>query len=52
MASEANAKKKENKEALPLSYAQQRLWFMDRFNPNSSLYNIPTVWHLKRKLDT
>ena len=20
---------------------------MDRFNPNSSLYNIPTVWHLK-----
>ena len=46
MASEANAKK-ENKEALPLSYAQQRLWFMDRFNPNSSLYNIPTVWHLK-----
>ena len=39
--------KKENKEALPLSYAQQRLWFMDRFNPNSSLYNIPTVWHLK-----
>ncbi|SCN41681.1 non-ribosomal peptide synthetase [Bacillus wiedmannii] len=39
--------KKENKEALPLSYAQKRLWFMDRFNPNSSLYNIPTVWHLK-----
>lgn len=39
--------KKENKEALLLSYAQQRLWFMDRFNPNSSLYNIPTVWHLK-----
>ncbi|OSX98878.1 non-ribosomal peptide synthetase [Bacillus mycoides] len=39
--------KKENKEALPLSYAQQRLWFMDRFNPNSSLYNIPTVWLLK-----
>ncbi|MEI4623585.1 non-ribosomal peptide synthase/polyketide synthase [Bacillus pfraonensis] len=39
--------KKENKEELPLSYAQQRLWFMDKFNPNSSLYNIPTVWHLK-----
>ncbi|WP_459502279.1 non-ribosomal peptide synthetase [Bacillus sp. C1] len=39
--------KKENKEELPLSYAQQRLWFMDRFNPNSSLYNIPTVWRLK-----
>ncbi|SFX81244.1 amino acid adenylation domain-containing protein, partial [Thermoactinomyces sp. DSM 45891] len=39
--------KKEKKESLPLSYAQQRLWFMDRFNPNSSLYNIPTVWRLR-----
>ncbi|MFE4130544.1 non-ribosomal peptide synthase/polyketide synthase [Peribacillus sp. YIM B13482] len=38
---------KKEKETLPLSYAQQRLWFMDRFNPNSSLYNIPTVWRLK-----
>ncbi|SDZ37742.1 non-ribosomal peptide synthetase, partial [Thermoactinomyces sp. DSM 45892] len=39
--------KKERKESLPLSYAQQRVWFMDRFNPNSSLYNIPTVWRLR-----
>ncbi|SDX08991.1 non-ribosomal peptide synthase domain TIGR01720/amino acid adenylation domain-containing protein [Marininema mesophilum] len=37
----------ERTEPVPLSYAQQRLWFIDRFTPNSALYNIPGVWRLK-----
>ncbi|WP_442947635.1 amino acid adenylation domain-containing protein [Nostoc sp.] len=31
---------------LPLSYAQQRLWFLDKLNPNSAFYNIPIALRL------
>ena len=31
---------------LPLSYAQQRLWFLEQFQPNSALYNIPMTLRL------
>ncbi|BAY25366.1 amino acid adenylation [Calothrix sp. NIES-2100] len=31
---------------LPLSYAQTRLWFLDKLNPNSSFYNIPLALRL------
>lgn len=31
---------------IPLSYAQQRLWFIDQFAPNSALYNMPMVCRL------
>jgi non-ribosomal peptide synthetase component F len=36
---------------LPLSFAQQRLWFLDQFEPGSSAYNMPFALRLKGPLD-
>jgi amino acid adenylation domain-containing protein/non-ribosomal peptide synthase protein (TIGR01720 family) len=36
---------------IPLSFAQQRLWFIDQLLPNSSLYNIPIALRIKGPLD-
>jgi amino acid adenylation domain-containing protein len=36
---------------LPLSFAQQRLWVLDRIEPNNPLYNIPRAFRLKGSLD-
>ncbi|MEM7583893.1 MAG: amino acid adenylation domain-containing protein [Acidobacteriota bacterium] len=32
---------------LPLSFAQQRLWFFDQFQPGSAVYNVPSAVHLR-----
>jgi amino acid adenylation domain-containing protein len=37
---------------LPLSFGQQRLWFLDRLQPGESAYNMPAVARLAGPLDT
>jgi amino acid adenylation domain-containing protein len=36
---------------LPLSFAQERLWVLDRFQPGGSAYNIPLVLTAEGRLD-
>ncbi|MEK6283057.1 MAG: condensation domain-containing protein, partial [Acidobacteriota bacterium] len=36
---------------LPLSYAQQRLWFLDKISPGQAIYNIPLMVRLRGTLD-
>ncbi len=37
----APIRKRDRSENLPLSYAQQRLWFIQQFEPGSAAYNMP-----------
>ncbi|MFR9753250.1 amino acid adenylation domain-containing protein [Nocardia sp. 004] len=38
-------------ERVPLSYAQQRMWFLNRFDPASAVDNIPVVVRLSGRLE-
>ncbi len=37
--------------SIPLSYSQERLWFLDQFEPGGTFYNMPGVLRLEGELD-
>ena len=42
--------RREPVDEIPLSFAQQRLWFLDQLEPGSSLFNIPIAIQLSGRL--
>jgi acyl carrier protein len=38
-------------DSLPLSFAQQRLWFLDRLEPGNPVYNLPVAVRLSGPID-
>ena len=43
--------RQEGRGRLRLSFAQQRLWFLDQLEPGSSAYNVPAALRMKGELD-
>src|SRR5262245_39533575 len=43
--------KRETSGAIPLSFAQQRLWFIDQLDPGNPVYNCPGAVRMEGRLD-
>jgi amino acid adenylation domain-containing protein len=39
------------RDAIPLSFSQQRLWFLGQLEPDAPVYNMPLAWTLRGPLD-
>jgi amino acid adenylation domain-containing protein len=52
LAGQTIVRRSDRESAPPLSFAQQRLWFLDQLEPNSALYNISTALRLRGRLNT
>ena len=50
MTEKVNNQVTEDVYVFPASYAQQRLWFLDQFEPESPYYNIPSAVRFKGSL--
>ncbi len=44
-------KRTDTEAPVPLSFAQQRLWFLDGLNPESAFYNVPTAVRMRGELN-
>ncbi len=43
--------KRDTDKNLPLSFVQERLWFLDQLDPDTANYNIPIAYLFKQKID-
>ncbi|AZE54867.1 Non-ribosomal peptide synthetase [Pseudomonas synxantha] len=50
--SEHSIKAQPHRSPTPLSFAQQRLWFLQQLSPGSSAYNLPNALRLRGPLNT
>ena len=48
---QGTALKRVDRDKLPLSFAQQRLWFLEQLEGEATAYNMPFAWRLRGPLD-